>query len=207
MHLDSAEVGTSRRAGRWHGCGARGRSPAVFIVLAAHYLPSQRSQGYIAQKKRVAHIESLIRERPRIGVNALFGERPNILPGPVELVGMADRGESQSEATGKLRGLTDILEKIDERSGERTCQNFRLAWFCTRLSHSRVLPDGLPTTFLAAPHGSYRVLPDSGPGFFLLACCSFLALRCAAEVRPCAALGEALWYCEYALPPSKRHVL
>jgi len=107
--------------------------PGRFIVLAAHHLPSQRSQGYIAQKKRVAHIESLIRGRPQIGVNALFGGRPNILPGPVDVVGMADRGESQSEAKGKLRGLTEILEKIDERSGERTCQNFRLAWFCTRL--------------------------------------------------------------------------
>src|SRR5215472_19240099 len=56
--------------------------------------------------------------------------------------------------------------------------------------------------FLGAPHGSFRFLPDAGPGVSLLVCPSFLALRCAAEVRPCAALSEARWYCEYALPPS-----
>src|SRR6516164_6672756 len=71
-------------------------------------------------------------------------------------------------------------------------------------SHSRVSPMASPLPgFLAAPHGSYRVLPDPGPGFFLLVCRSFLALGCAVEVRPCAALSEALCYCEYALPPSK----
>ena len=46
-----------------------------------------------------------------------------------------------------MRGLTDILEKIDERSGERNLSKLSISVVLYPPSHSRVLPDGIPTTW------------------------------------------------------------